>query len=140
MAGTMEKKIKAHKFRSPSSSSPAEQQGPHQAFLDDSSFQALFFLWKDKPLPKHWRLGSKDLPKAQIPTRYLATNGSRGSYSFYHTSSVNATSSLPAWGTRECHTALIEPGMLGYDYTKSNKFPTRELLLDCELGGLLFTQ
>ncbi|CAL2278337.1 unnamed protein product [Prunus armeniaca] len=53
--------------------------------------------------------------------------------------SVDATSSLPTWGTRERPTAPTEPGMLGHDYTKSNKFPTQKLLLDRELGGLLFT-
>ncbi|CAL2248230.1 unnamed protein product [Prunus armeniaca] len=53
--------------------------------------------------------------------------------------SVNATSSLTTWGTRDCPTAPTEPGMLGHDHTKAYKFPTQKSLLDRELGGLLFT-
>ncbi|KAI5343496.1 hypothetical protein L3X38_011372 [Prunus dulcis] len=51
---------------------------------------------------------------------------------------VDATPSLPTWGTRECPTTPNEAGMLGYNY-KTHKFPTQKLLLDRELGGLLFT-
>ncbi|CAL2236002.1 unnamed protein product [Prunus armeniaca] len=57
----------------------------------------------------------------------------------FYLPSVNATSSLTTWGTRDCPTAPTEPGMLGHDHTKAYKFPTQKSLLDRELGGLLFT-
>ncbi|BBN69351.1 Disease resistance protein TIR-NBS-LRR class family [Prunus dulcis] len=46
---------------------------------------------------------------------------------------VDATPSLPTWGTRECPTTPNEAGTLGYNY-KTHKFPTQKLLLDRELG------
>ncbi|CAL2243281.1 unnamed protein product [Prunus armeniaca] len=72
-------------------------------------------------------------PGTQLPT------GPRFTQLLLYLSSVNATSSLPTWGTRDCPTAPTEPGMLGHDYTKAYKFPTHKSLLDRELGGLLFT-
>ncbi|CAL2276869.1 unnamed protein product [Prunus armeniaca] len=81
--------------------------------------------------PSHTKLSSCQVPSYQQSLRLTQL--------LSYLPSVNATSSLTTWGTRDCPTASTEPGMLGHDHTKAYKFPTQKSLLDRELGGLLFT-